>query len=56
MKNIRFGLLFLVALIGTPAMAAAIGLEPVPVPEPATALLLAASGLGLAGLVRRKRS
>jgi hypothetical protein len=55
MKKLSVALLCLVAVIGVPTISAAFGLEPVPVPEPATALLLAAGGVGLAGLVRRNR-
>jgi len=56
MKKLTIGFIFAVAVIGVPAISSAIGLEPVPMPEPATALLLAAGGVGVAALSKKKRS
>jgi len=55
MKTPITALIFILSVIAVPAIGSATGLEPVTVPEPATALLLAAGGLGLAGLATRKR-
>jgi hypothetical protein len=55
MKKLAIGSILLLAVIGVPRLASAVGLEPVPVPEPATALLLAAGVLGMAAFWQRKR-
>jgi hypothetical protein len=56
MKKLTIGFIFGLALIGVPRITLAIGLEPVPMPEPATAILLAAGGVGVAVLRRKKQS
>jgi hypothetical protein len=55
MKKLTIGCIFALAVIGVPAISSAIGLEPVPVAEPTTALLLAAGGVGVAALTKKKR-
>lgn len=54
MRKLTIGFVFMLAIVGLPAISSALGLEPVTVPEPATALLLAAAGFGLAGLARKR--
>jgi hypothetical protein len=56
MKTLTIGFIFALDFIGVPRITLAIGLEPVPMPEPATALLLAAGGVAVAVLRRKKQS